>query len=317
MLLPLVVVLLVLLPVRCWAWGPITHLAHGAEVLAHLTIFSVGLQRLLRRHRLAYLYGCVGADITQAKKYTRSEQAHCHSWRVGWQVLEQATTDEQRAFAYGYLTHLASDVLSHNHYVPIQLVVSYRAFAFRHVYWEARFDTLQNESIRELVRELRAREFPACDALVRRAVERTLFSFDTDKRIFNTFIAIHDLDQWHRVLRRLTRNSRYVLPVEMATLYNRVCCAGIFEMLERGREASNQATDPTGLVALHTANRVRQGLRRLARQGPLPPRIQQLLDQLNRRDDLRRALSSESAIETSGALHDALHQLGHATGSGR
>lgn len=270
------------------------------------------LQRLLRRYRLAYLYGCVGADITQAKKYTRSEQAHCHSWRVGWHVLEQASTDEQRAFAYGYLTHLASDVLSHNHFVPIQLVVSYRAFAFRHVYWEARFDTLQNGAIRALVRELRTREFPACDALVRQAVERTLFSFDTDKRIFNTFIAIHDLDQWHRVLQRLTRKSRYELSSEVATIYNRVCCASIFETLDRGREASNQATDPTGLVALHTANRIRRGLRRLDRQGKLPPRIAQLLERLNQRGDLRQVLADTPGVPCGGSFVDDLKELEHA-----
>ena len=78
------VALVLLLPAEASAWGPITHLTHGAEVLRNLTIVGVALQRLLRTHRLEYLYGCVGADITQAKKYTRAEQAHCHSWPVGW-----------------------------------------------------------------------------------------------------------------------------------------------------------------------------------------------------------------------------------------
>src|SRR6266446_2261945 len=90
--------IVLLAPVHAWAWGPITHLVHGSEMLENLTILSVALQRLLRRHRLAYLYGCVGADITQAKKYTRALQAHCHSWQVGWAVLERAQTDTQRAF---------------------------------------------------------------------------------------------------------------------------------------------------------------------------------------------------------------------------
>ena len=88
-------------PTQASAWGPITHLAHGSGVLGDLTILGLSLQRLLRRHRLEYLYGCVGADITQAKKYTRAQQAHCHSWSVGWLLLERAENDAQRAFAYG------------------------------------------------------------------------------------------------------------------------------------------------------------------------------------------------------------------------
>jgi len=303
------VLMLVLLPARCWAWGPITHLAHGAEVLANITIVGGALQRLLRRHKLAYLYGCVGADITQAKKYTRPEQAHCHSWLVGWRVVEEAQSDEERAFAYGYLTHLASDVFSHNHYVPIQLVVSYRSFAFRHIYWEARFDTLQDSNVRRWVRELREREFPNCDALVRRAVDRTLFSFDTDKRIFNTFIAIHDFEQWYRVLHRLTSKSRYPLPPHWVDLYNRACVASTLEMLELRERASNQKADPTGLLALHTAKRVRQALRDLHRRGgALPAAIEAHLRVLESRSDLEAALESGLPTAALSQLRQAVHR---------
>src|SRR5258708_871840 len=97
---PLIAFLLVVFaPAHASAWGPITHLVHGSGVLENLTILGVSLQQLLRAYRLEYLYGCVGADITQAKKYTRAQQAHCHSWQVGWAILQRAHTDAQRAFA--------------------------------------------------------------------------------------------------------------------------------------------------------------------------------------------------------------------------
>lgn len=274
------------MPREAFAWGPITHLAHGAEILANLTTLSVALQRLLRRERLAYLYGCVGADITQAKKYTRAEQAHCHSWRVGWALLEHAHTDSQRAFAYGYLTHLSSDVYSHNHYVPIQLIVSFRALTLRHVYWEARFDALQQSHLRDIVAELRQHRFPDCDALVREVVSRTLFSFDTDKRIFNSFIAIHDLDQWHNIMRRLVARSRYALPPRIVERYNGACCDSILDMLQNGKRADNQQSDPTGLVALTMAKELRGTLKALARRGRLSRKLQQELDSLNERHEL-------------------------------
>jgi hypothetical protein len=236
-------ILLPLTPSR----GPITHLTHGSGVLANLTILGVALQRLLRQHRLEYLYGCVGADITQAKKYNRAQQAHCHSWEVGWLLLERAANDKQRAFAYGYLTHLAGDVYSHNHFVPTQLIVSFRARALRHIYWEARFDSQQLTNAREIIRDLRRNRFEECDALVESVIARTLFSFRTDKRIFKSFIAVHYLDQWHRhaQLGRTIALRADAAVVQLLRLHRQ----------RRGRVHARRAgrlraADPTGLEAM-------------------------------------------------------------------
>jgi len=103
------VLLVVLVPQEAHAWGPVTHLVHGATVLARLSTLPMSLQGILRAFPDAYLYGCVGADIIQAKKFARDLRYHCHSWNVGWQVLDAAGNDSERAFAYGYLTHLAAD----------------------------------------------------------------------------------------------------------------------------------------------------------------------------------------------------------------
>jgi len=278
--------IVLLVPAHAWAWGPITHLVHGSEVLENLTILSVALQRLLRRHRLAYLYGCVGADITQAKKYTRALQAHCHSWQVGWAILERATSDTQRAFGYGYLTHLAGDVYSHNHYVPTQLIVSFPARTLRHIYWEARFDALQQPVHRRLIQELRSNRFPECDALVKDVVARTLFSFRTNKRIFDSFIAVHDLQQWHRVMQRLAERSRYALPPDVVTRYNASCHTSITDLFRSGRHADCQAADPTGLDALTLAKQVRNTLKVLYRRGQLTAKLQREIAALDERHEL-------------------------------
>jgi hypothetical protein len=279
-------------PAPASAWGPITHLAHGSEVLGNLTILGISLQRLLRRHRLEYLYGCVGADITQAKKYTRAQQAHCHSWPVGWWLLERADNDAQRAFAYGYLTHLAGDVYSHNHFVPTQLIVSFRARTLRHIYWEARFDSQQHAVGRDIIHELRGHRFPECDALVRDVVSRTLFSFGTDKRIFRSFIAMHDLEQWHRVMQQLSTRSRYPLPIEVVHRYNAACHGSIIDLLERGKKSACQAADPTGLRAITLAKAVRRSLKALDRYGRITPKLQAEIDTLDERLDLEASLGA-------------------------
>ncbi len=275
-----------LAPAHAWAWGPITHLVHGSEMLNDLTILGLSLQQLLRCHRLEYLYGCVGADITQAKKYTRAQQAHCHSWPVGWALLQRAETDAQRAFAYGYLTHLAGDVYSHNHYVPTQLIVSFQTRTLRHIYWEARFDSLQHSVHRNIIGELRSHRFPHCDALVREVVSRTLFSFRTDKSIFNGFIAVHDLDQWHRVMQRLSTRSRYPLPPEVVTRYNAACHGNISDVLLHGKRANCQAADPTGHQAITLAKQVRRTLKALQRRGRITPKLEREIEALDERPEL-------------------------------
>jgi hypothetical protein len=275
-----------LIPDAAFGWGPISHLAHGSEVLKSLTILGAGLQQLLGRFPMEYLYGCVGADITLGKKYTRAMQAHCHSWQVGWQVLDAAESDEQRAFAYGYLTHLAADVYSHNHDVPTQLIVSYRARTLRHVYWEARFDGMQDASYRGIVTDLRRLRFPECDRLVKRVVARTLFSFDTNKRIFDSVLAFHDWKNWHRIVQSVSTRSRHHLPDAVVPLYNAACSRNITDVLERGRRADCQSADPTGLEALTRAKEVRRRLKALARRGAVTPAIEAELETLNRRRDL-------------------------------
>ena len=76
-------VIVLALPDSAWAWGPVTHLSHGAEVLRDLSNLPEALQRLLLGQRWEYLYGTIAADIVQVKRYTRSIYTHCHSWRVG------------------------------------------------------------------------------------------------------------------------------------------------------------------------------------------------------------------------------------------
>ncbi len=269
-----------LAPSEALAWGPITHLAHGSAVLENLNIVTAALQDLLSRHPVEYLYGCIGADLTQAKKYTRAMAAHCHSWDAGWQVWEIAATDAERAFAYGYLSHLAADVYSHNHYVPTQLVVSYPTRTLRHVYWEARFDSLQDAALRELAQDLRRRRFSECDALVERAIERTLFSFRTNRRIFQSVLAWQGFEQWHRVMLAVDARSRFLLPPEVVPVYNRLCLDSIVSVLREGRDSPSQAGDPTGRQALAEAMKLRRTLRSLLRRGRVTAALQREVEAL-------------------------------------
>jgi len=273
-ILGVVTAVLLLVPGEAHAWGPVTHLVHGASVLSALSTLPSTLQEILRTHSDAYLYGCVGADITQAKKFTRDLRWHCHSWAVGWQVLAGARSDPERAFAYGYLTHLAGDTFSHNYFVPLQLIVSFRARALKHVYWEARFDAMQSSEEWRRVRAVLTRLYPACDELMERTIERTLFSFRTNKRIFNSVMALHRLEQWRRLMQRVGTRSRYPLSELDVSRYDHLCGAAALDMLEHGEDACCVAMDPTGRENLARAEYIRKRLKALRRRRELTPALQ-------------------------------------------
>ena len=58
-----------LTPTDLIAWGPGTHIAIGEAVLSSLHLLPLGIQAVLSKHRTAFLYGSVAADISFAKKY--------------------------------------------------------------------------------------------------------------------------------------------------------------------------------------------------------------------------------------------------------
>lgn len=265
----LIFLLILLLPGDALAWGPITHIVHGSAVLASLETLPTHLQSLLAAYPSCYLYGCVGADLIQAKAYTRDVAGHCHRWPTAWRVVEAAATDRERAFVWGYMTHLAADILSHNHFVPGSLVRSFAAPALGHAYWEARVDAMQPAHHRVQVRRLLADSFEDCDALIGRVVADTLLSLKTNKRIFDSLLALSKLDRWQGFMSRVAARSRYTIGAEVVERYNEACIESARDLLSRGKESSTQSQDPTGQDVLTRAIALRRRLRALRRSGRL------------------------------------------------
>jgi len=269
--------LLLTTPSEAFAWGPVTHLVHGATVLSQINNLPVALQEILRSQTEAYLYGCVGADIINAKKFTRDLRYHCHSWRVGWRVLSTARTDTERAFGYGYLTHLAADTFSHNYYIPLQLIQTFSASALRHVYWEARFDAMQSSESWDRLRTVLSGLYVECEDHMERVVDRTIFSFKTNKRIFNSVMALQRAKQWRRVMTGVGRRSRYPLLPDEVSRYDALCSSAALDVLTHGKRAHCVTRDPTGQVNLKRAQQIRRRLRTLDRRRKLTPEMQETI----------------------------------------
>ncbi|CAH2032620.1 Zn_dep_PLPC domain-containing protein [Trichlorobacter ammonificans] len=247
-------------PAQVLAWGGGTHLALGLEVLSRSAELPPALVMLLMRHPNDFLYGCLAADITVGKKFTHY-LLNCHRWGVGERVLQVAETDQQRACAYGYLCHLAADVVAHNYYVPFKTVQSFASVALRHTYWELRFEALVDPAVWKRARGICKNGRTLDDELLRRVVTPTIFSFGTSRRIFNSLLLLSRLKRWQKLIRGLSGRSRHRLVTSERNEYFEVTMGAVMDLLTHGPDAACRLLDPTGEDALSISQDIRRTLR--------------------------------------------------------
>ncbi len=97
-------------------------------------------------------------------------------------------------------------------------------------------------------------------------VGKTLLSFRTNKRIFESMVALQHLHRWQTALRRFTARSRFSLAEREVDRYNDLCIGAIHDLLEHGEQAAVLRYDPNGHESLRRAKEVRRKLRELRRR---------------------------------------------------
>lgn len=268
LIVPAILLITLFLPENALAWGAGIHLQLGTAVINNLQAINPAIAALIAEFPHDFLYGCIAADITLGKKFTHYLQ-HCHRWRIGMKVLEYAWNPPQKACAYGYLSHLAADTVAHNYFVPFKIMRSFSSLTLKHAYWEMRFETFVDKEIWDTGKKVCVENYQANDALLRNVLSDTIFSFGTNKRIFNSILLVSRLEKWQQVMKTLSDSSSYMLEENDRNEYMGLAQEAVFDFLNRMEHSRYYLADPTGERALATAEAVRKNLRLLYRNGKL------------------------------------------------
>lgn len=268
-LLPLLFFLLILLfvPTHAMAWGVGVHLTLGSSLLGRLDILPVAMQTLLSAHPFDFLYGCIAADITLGKKFTHYLD-HCHNWRIGRKILAKAETPQLEACAYGYLAHLAADTVAHSYFVPFKMVQSFNTVVLKHAYWELRAETGTEDKIWALARDIGQNDYRKHDQLLSSVLSDTIFSFRTNKRLFNSMVLVSRLQQWNKLLQTVSETSKWEIDQSERQELMDLASDATSGILG-DEESPYWKADPTGDRALNAADMIRKNLNTLWLDGKL------------------------------------------------
>jgi hypothetical protein len=257
MLVVAALVAIAITPAEALAWTAGTHVYLGEAVMRSLGLLPASIADLLRAFPYDFLYGSIAADTSIAKKYAAAGR-HCHSWIVGLEIHDRARDEPLRAFALGYLAHLAADVVAHNYFVPRQLALTSTTMALGHSYWESRFETHLGERVARKARELILLDHSRSDSHLDRILSPTIFSTPTNRRIFRGMVRVSDSESWQRIFQLVAENSRWDLVDDEVTRYLARAFDFIIDILKRMDDAEPTRFDPSGDAQLRLAKRVRR-----------------------------------------------------------
>jgi hypothetical protein len=209
-----------LVPSFAFAWGPLTHMYLGNEIFSYGPLIPAGIYALIRKYRQDFLYGNLMADSIIGKKYLPDDKSS-HSWEVALRLLKHAETDAEKAFAYGYLCHLAADTVAHE-------ILTEDMQNMEHTWAELKADSmikktywLQSVTFSRAVQRRNDR-FMEC------SLDRYLFSYKTNKRIYKSVVFLSFLNKKRK--RALDRDHLNKLHLESI--------ARTLDLFENGVEAA-------------------------------------------------------------------------------
>ncbi len=175
----IIIGVLFLIPEPSYAWGPLTHTYLSQQIfnLPHLIPLSV--LPLINTYREYFMYGNILPDTVIGKKYLPKDK-NPHSWKMGLTLLNEAKKSEEKAFAYGFLTHLAADAILHNEIKELN--------PLQHMFFELKADRIIDRYYWLQIMSINKRVKKVSDDFFEQTLFNPIFSLKTSKKIYRSLI---------------------------------------------------------------------------------------------------------------------------------
>jgi hypothetical protein len=290
------------IPTAAQAWGPLAHLSFSAQALGNVSVLGLDVQGLLQGFGNDFLYGSLAADIVVGKNLAKFLH-HCHNWQVGFGVFKQAKAGGEKAFALGFLAHLAADTVAHNYFVPYKTVTSFGRIGTGHGYWELRYDQKIDPEMWRLARRVSTRAMREHDDLLHRALtSASLLPFPVSRQLFGSLLASARIRRFQHVSRMaLARERRLVLEPDLVAELNILSTGAILGLLADGESCRAARADATGERNLRMAKLIRKQLGERVRRRQLTRREAAEIAQMTR-ESFRLAINGKLVLPPSVAV---------------
>jgi Zinc dependent phospholipase C len=294
-----VALLILAFPSDAQAWGPLAHLNFSAQSLANIGVVQAGLRGVLTDFGNEFLYGSLAADIVVGKNMSRFLY-HCHNWRVGFNVFKHAKPGGEQAFALGFLSHLAADIVAHNYFVPYKTVASYHKASTRHAYWELRYDQRMDKDLSRVARLVTTRAIRNHDDYLQRMLcDSSVIPFGVSKQLFRSLLAAARVGRFGELSRlALARERNLVLEPDLVIETNEIAVRSIIGMLNEGERSEAARADATGARNIRLASDLRKSLKTRVAKGLIHPRDAHEIAE-ETRESFRRAIHGKLVLPAS------------------
>ena len=173
------------------AWGPAVHTVTAMNALHDGYLLLPSIARIITSFPIQYLYGCLSADFFIGKT-KRTKARHLHNWEGGLTLLSMASDDRESAYAYGFLSHLAAEVVAHNIFIPNLI----KSFPMRrqigHLSWEIKADYLVGPGYIRTARDVLSMDHRRFDALLTLIAGKGGNGLKAKKHVFMQSVKVSD-----------------------------------------------------------------------------------------------------------------------------
>jgi hypothetical protein len=237
-------------------WGPGVHLHIANKILENEEFED---NEFLKINREFFLYGSVSPDITLGKKYIKDIDKHCHKWETAKKILENSKNDREKSIALGYITHLASDVIAHNFYIPKGLMVSRGLKNFTHTAMEIKVDMIFYKETENLIRDILKGDFSKEDIFIKNNISKALLPFALNRKIFEISLRTSKSRNLYRAFNVFSSYENWIIENKKnITEYHEISYNLAVDILKNKENSIVMKYDPNGEIHINSAKNIKK-----------------------------------------------------------